>query len=275
MKKDWLFVSLGAGVQSSALLMLYYFGILKPMPDAAIFADTQAEPFYVYENLQRLTEAVKDRIPVLVETRGSLLEEELNPDTHVVKTGANKDKKFSRSPFFFMGKDGKVGMGERQCTSNYKIDVIQKGMRRFLGYEPRKRIKETVHSAIGISRDEIMRMKDSRAAWITNIFPLVDIDYTRTDCLRYLKGLGLPEPMRSACYFCPFRSNGEWREMREQSPETFALAVEFDRKLREVPTYFKDQYVHRSCKPLSEVAVDIDNQPSLFESLECEGMCGV
>lgn len=273
-KKDWLFVSLGAGVQSSAMLMLYYHGKLKPMPDAEIFADTQAEPPYVYETLQRLTAIVKDKIPVLVETRGSLLKDELNPGLHVTKSGANKGKKFSKSPFFFMGDTGKVGMGGRQCTADYKIDVIQKGMRRFMGYQPRQRIKESVRSAIGISRDEIMRMKDSRATWIKNIFPLVDLNYTRTDCLQYMADLGLPAPMRSACYFCPFRSNEEWNEMKRRSPETFALAVEFDRKLREVPTYFKKQYVHRSCKPLSEVAMDIDKQPSLFEN-ECEGMCGV
>lgn len=272
--KEYLFLSLGAGVQSSAMLMMYYYGVLEPMPDAAIFADTQGEPPYVYANLTCLTEAVKDKIPVLVVTRGSLLEDDLNPEFALVKSGHDKGKKFPKCPLFFQSAD-REGMGRRNCTSDYKIKVISQGIRRFLGYEPRQRTKVPVRSAIGISLDEWMRMKDHRAGWIKNIWPLIDAKYTRSDCLRYLKSLGMPEPLRSACYFCPYRSNAEWREMKERSPETFALAVDFDRKLREVPTYFKNQYVHRSLRPLGEVFLDDDSHPSLFEGLECEGMCGV
>jgi hypothetical protein len=62
--------------------------------------------------------------------------------------------------------------------------------------------------------------------------------------------------------------------MQQHSLETFELAVEFDRKLREVPTYFKPQYIHRSAMPLNEAQLGI-NHPSLFEAYECEGMCGV
>jgi len=43
-------LSLGAGVQSSALaLMLENKDINYPMPDFAVFADTQSEPQEVYE----------------------------------------------------------------------------------------------------------------------------------------------------------------------------------------------------------------------------------
>lgn len=37
-------ISLGAGVQSSAMALMATAGEIGPMPDAAIFADTQAEP---------------------------------------------------------------------------------------------------------------------------------------------------------------------------------------------------------------------------------------
>ena len=42
-------VSLGAGVQSSAMALMFAKGELTPMPDGAIFADTGAEPQYVYD----------------------------------------------------------------------------------------------------------------------------------------------------------------------------------------------------------------------------------
>lgn len=37
-------ISLGAGVQSSTMALMAAHGELTPMPDAAIFADTQDEP---------------------------------------------------------------------------------------------------------------------------------------------------------------------------------------------------------------------------------------
>ena len=42
-------LSLGAGVQSSALALMFAKGELTPMPAGAIFADTGAEPKYVYD----------------------------------------------------------------------------------------------------------------------------------------------------------------------------------------------------------------------------------
>lgn len=47
-------ISLGAGVQSSTLALMAVHGEITPMPDAAIFADTQAEPQSVYKWLDWL-----------------------------------------------------------------------------------------------------------------------------------------------------------------------------------------------------------------------------
>jgi len=41
-------ISLGAGVQSSTMALMAAHGEITPMPDCAIFADTQAEPKVVY-----------------------------------------------------------------------------------------------------------------------------------------------------------------------------------------------------------------------------------
>lgn len=44
MEKQWNVLSLGAGVQSSALALMASAGEIGPMPDFAVFADTQDEP---------------------------------------------------------------------------------------------------------------------------------------------------------------------------------------------------------------------------------------
>lgn len=48
-------LSLGAGVQSSCIALMATAGLITPMPEAAIFADTQSEPQDVYDYLKYLT----------------------------------------------------------------------------------------------------------------------------------------------------------------------------------------------------------------------------
>lgn len=64
------YLSLGAGVQSSTLALMAAAGEVTPMPDGAIFADTQAEPASVYRWLDRLETMLP--FPVHRVTAGSL-----------------------------------------------------------------------------------------------------------------------------------------------------------------------------------------------------------
>ena len=64
------FISLGAGVQSSAMAFMAAHGEITPMPEAAIFADTQAEPQSVYDWLDWLEKQLP--FPVYRVTKGDL-----------------------------------------------------------------------------------------------------------------------------------------------------------------------------------------------------------
>ena len=68
-------LSLGAGVQSSVLALMAAQEEITPMPDFAVFADTQAEPPHVYEWLKWLE--TKLPFPVHYVTKGNLTEESL------------------------------------------------------------------------------------------------------------------------------------------------------------------------------------------------------
>ena len=54
--RHYVFLSLGAGIQSTALAVLLDRGVIEgcPRPEAAVFADTMAEPLHVYETLDWL-----------------------------------------------------------------------------------------------------------------------------------------------------------------------------------------------------------------------------
>lgn len=64
-------LSLGAGVQSSVMALMAAKGQITPMPDYAIFADTQAEPDHLYFWLDWLEKQLP--FPVIRVTRGICL----------------------------------------------------------------------------------------------------------------------------------------------------------------------------------------------------------
>ena len=258
-------LSLGAGVQSSALAYLYQDGILPDPPAFAVFADTQREPEAVYKYFQHLKKDIKC-FPIYETTQGDLGE-----------------KPF-KIPFFLQKEDGKVGMGWRQCTSDYKIRAVHQEIRTQIGLKKRQRWNVHVEMILGISTDEIERCRLAKDKWQTNIFPLIGLDYSRDQCLEYLKETGRPLPPKSSCYFCPYRNDKAWKQMKEQNPEDFKKACDYDKYLRsdKVLTMSKNkhkhkQFVHRSCTPLGEVKFKDKGKIDAY-SLDdaCDGlMCGL
>lgn len=269
---DFTYLSLGAGVQSSALLVLACQEPLVPKPDVAIFADTGDEPYWVYDYLEILKDfAAGYGVKVEIASNGTLSDWVINRQ--------RQGKRFVNVPLYTAGPDGlKQGMLRRQCTREFKIAPIEKKVRELLGYKPRQRVRERVRAMMGISIDEATRMKPSRTAWVTNSYPLVDLAINRHACVEIVKDAGLPEPQKSACVFCPYHSDAYWAWMKEEHPEVFQEAVDFDYAIRDMTMAGREQpgYVHRSCQPLDEVEFQTgdENQIDLF-TMECEGMCGV
>ncbi len=263
-------ISLGAGVQSSAMALMAAHGEITPMPDLAIFADTQAEPAHVYQWLDWLEGQLP--FPVHRVSHGNLL--------RAVLTG-NDGQRFAPPPFYTSTPDGlREGLLRRQCTREYKIQPIQKKLRELAGYKPRQRMPEnTVVQWIGISLDEIQRMKDAPERWCSNRWPLIEKRMTRLHCLEWMRDHGYNElPQKSACTFCPYHDDATWQQMKTRDPSSFAQAVAVDRAIREgFAKTDQKLYVHRSLIPLENVdftAPDVDQVQFTFMD-ECDGMCGV
>lgn len=262
-------ISLGAGVQSSTLALMAARGEIGPMPDAAIFADTQWEPAEVYAWLAWLETQLP--FPVYHVTNGNLRER--------VVSG-----KYSSIPAFVRGPDGKAGgMVNRSCTRDHKIVPIIRKVRELVGLTRKVAPKQPiVEQWIGISTDELQRLKDSREKFIHHRWPLIELRMSRSDCLRWMADRQYPTPQKSACIGCPFHSNAEWRQI-QQDPAAWADAVAADRSLRSSATYRAmtkgEMFLHRSCVPLDEANLGTEAQKAGqvefgFDG-ECEGMCGV
>ena len=265
------YLSLGAGVQSSTLALMAALGQVTPMPTAAIFADTQAEPPDVYRWLDWLEKQLP--FPVHRVTAGSLEKAVLTP--HVSKAGKTYHK--TAIPFFTRSESGEIGrIMHRTCTRDYKIKPIVKAFR-LLASVKRGAKTPALVQWIGISMDEITRVKPARDPWIVSRWPLIEQGMTRAGCIEWMLSHGFPEPPRSACEWCPLKHNREWMRQKESDPASFARAVTFDRKARELRGAGSEVYVHNDAVPLDQVDLrsDTDRGQGTLWDEECEGMCGV
>jgi len=263
-------ISLGAGVQSSVMAIMAAKGDL-PKPDCAIFADTGYEPKKVYAYLEFLKKILP--YPVYVVSKGNIKKDMLD--------SIDNGTRFPTAPFFTQAEiTGKKGMLRRQCTADYKIVPIRKKIRELCGVKYGKHFPKDkyVEQWIGISTDEIQRMKPARDKYILNRHPLIEAKMSRQDCIDYLKKENIPLPEKSACIVCPYHNDAYWHFMKTERQEEFADAVEFDKNIRTGSRNVRDKlYLHRSCKPLDEVEFnkkENDKQLDMFNN-ECEGMCGV
>lgn len=287
-------LSLGLGVQSTAVARMIDAGEFgDDVPDVAIFADTMGEPRYVYETLRQLQGHNSGiRTPIEIVSVGSLADQLLGTSQGLGQSDA-------RPPFYVKNPDGTRGILRRQCTGDFKIDPIRKKIRELVGLRPGQsyRSHPTVKAAglkrgesppilaeqwICISLDEAVRMRDSAHAWLRNRYPLIEKRMTREDCKAWLAARGFDVPAKSACVFCPFRSDLEWIHLRDHDPEGFEIACRIDEALRsrDFIRIAGEAYLHSSLVPLRDVVLNATPRPAKWFQPdmwgnECEGMCGV
>lgn len=214
------------------------------LPDAVIHCDTQWERKASIEIKKFYTKWFEDHdVPVLETTAGNI--RELGAEEHI------------HIPFFTQ--DG--GPLNRQCTRHFKIDPAKKAMRRFAGFDPTKpphpKPGQFVNW-IGYSIDEFDRMKNNGPKYLNPVYPLIEYGVHRWESIGAFERLGLPVPVRSACVCCPYRRASEWIELKEQSPEEFKDAVEFDYANRHNPLADKGStaaalYLWNGLLPLDQV----------------------
>lgn len=266
-------VSLGAGVQSTTMLLMAARGELGEKPDFAVFSDTGWEPKHVMKHLEWLkAEVGKYGVEVIITNNGNIRDDLI--------ASVNGGKRFASLPFFIINEDGTQGISRRQCTNEYKIQPVRKAIRTKLGYVPRQRVKENVRLWMGISTDEIQRVKPSRDKWIENYYPLIENNMSRGDCLDWMRKNGYPRPPKSSCIGCPFHNDLMWLDMKENDPEAFADAVFIDGEIKKLPRFKGQAFLHRAMVPLDQVDFKARLQNKQMDLIndfinECEGMCGV
>jgi hypothetical protein len=358
-------LSLGAGVQSTTLLLLSASGELEHL-DAAIFADTGAEPQAVYDHLDRLEEQVAKPagIPIYRVSYGNLGDDlldadrmamipayTLGPEKTVTVVDAqgpcpqpcgwlkwhNKWTQALRQRDIL---DGSVlpgqealqaradaerpktcstcndtglvatrshtevrrdkGMLGRKCTQTYKLRPLLDQVRLLLGASTstfdckacaatgqrvapwrakrgedaagvcsvcrgtrqRRRVGQppaglVAEQWVGFSTDEVTRISDrGDTRYSKSRYPLLELGMSREQCIAYLRRHGWGTVAKSACTFCPYRGNAEWRQMRDTDPRSWQEATSFDEAYRVGAGMRGKRYLHITCTPLATAPID-------------------
>jgi len=115
--------------------------------------------------------------------------------------------------------------------------------------------------------------------YTTKRYPLLELGMSRKDCQRWLDKRGWGHTTKSACIGCPLHGNKAWRNLRDNHPDQWADAIDFDRRIRKggargLPLN-GEAFLHASRVPLNQAPIDRwsrreygELQGDLFDLLE-------
>lgn len=235
--------SFGGGVQSTAMAILAVQN--KIDVDAFVFCDTGFEQSIVFDFLHAFT------LPML---------EKAGIPFYVAKA-FDYSSQFAdmELPPFFTIIDDKEGRSPAFCSSLWKKRVFE----RFCN----EKFKSKKYNILmGFSIDEIHRAARMKSTKKNNyVFPLLDLQMRRGDCIALVQRTFDTEPPRSSCYMCPNHTQKEWAHvMQSQDREK---VIEFDKTVLAPKGYFLTSQFKRI-----EECDFIDEHEVMFTRL-CSGGC--
>ncbi len=200
-------IAYGGGVNSTALIIMCVQ--MRIEIDYIFFADTGAEKPHTYSFLRLFDKwLVSNGMPSI----------------NIVKPKITLEQRCLEDRCF----PSKV-YGNSSCSHRFKIQPAAKfvnnlPMAKAIWAEGKKVIK-----FIGIDADEAHRAKIQSDAKYNYEYPLVEWEMGRDACLEVIKNQGLPNPGKSACFFCPSSKQPEIRLLQQQYPALAERAKEIER----------------------------------------------
>ncbi len=115
-----------------------------------------------------------------------------------------------------------LAYGFKSCSQRFKIQPQDKFINnQFL-------VTDRIVKMIGFDADEPQRASATFEDKFTRIYPLIEWDMGRDECIQSIKNTGLALPGKSACYFCPNSKVHEIKWLEQNHPDLLerALAIE-------------------------------------------------
>lgn len=263
-------LSCGAGMQSTALALMSCENVkspgkypMVPVYDLVCFCDLGKEPPWVMKQVNFVKQVCENAGIKFEILKSPLYEDYLKNFGH---------QRVVSVPFWTVNEDGKKGKMLRNCTLEYKINLIQKYVRwEILGYKKGQRTKPEdmkIHEMhIGFSYEERRRCRENPHKMFYNVFPLVDMKLERKDNYAYIKDVWGLETKASACTFCPFHRNYFFQYLKTNAKQEYRDLVAFDHLLETEQPNTKitsKLYISRSRKRIAELSEEECNDAEYF-----------
>ena len=188
-------VAYGAGTNSTAMLVgLHERG---EKVDLILFADTGGERPETYRHVQVVSEWCKSvGFPEIIVVRSETksLEQDCLDRRHLPS----------------------LAYGFKTCSLRFKKEPQDKYIRH--------NVKCEYTRLIGIDAGESQRAKEFEGTR----YPLIEWDWCRDECVAAIDRAGLPQPGKSACFFCPSSKPKEILELQRKHPDLLARALEME-----------------------------------------------
>lgn len=268
-------LSFGAGMQSTALALMSCQNAtaetpvfpLVPIYDDVVFCDLGMEPPWVMKQVEFTRRACEEAGIHFTVLKSPLHEDFMQ----------NFGKRRTVSiPWWTVKENGHKSRMPRNCTLDYKVNVISKYVRwELLGYKKGQRLREEDKKAhemhMGFSYEERRRCKESPNPMFINRFPLVDMHLVRADNYAYIRDVWGLETKASACTFCPFHRNYFFQYLKENEQDEYRRLIQVDELLRDKnpkPPMDSDLFISRSQKRIADLT------PEECNDAECFNYCG-
>ena len=234
-------ISYGAGVNSTAILVLAAQGRLDYPAFRCVFSDTGDERPETYKYLSKVAVpfAQKHEIPVDI----------VRPPETVLQRWRRLKVTGSRII--------------RSCTDHAKIQPIKKHLAEHGDPDDTQ--------LIGIHAGESHRAKSK----IGIAYPLVDMQIDHEACVEIIKAAGLPVPVKSGCWHCPFMRKAEVIELINKAPQKFQQIIDLEDAANQAHPRLK-KFTHFGNRPAREwrdggplfVMVENDIPCSCFDGID-------
>lgn len=231
--------SYGGGTQSIAIGLLVAEGKL-PRPDLIVMADTDLETTETWEYLDTVMK------PIFADLR---------LEFHIAPHALAKVDMYSLKGDLLIPAYTQNGKLPTFCSSEWKTRVVRRYIKS-LGVQH-------CDMWLGMSTDEIERLKPADVNWIQHVWPLVGmprgvgygVQMNCRDCVQYIANQGKPEPPKSCCVICPHRRNPQWERQKRLYPQDHRKAVAIGKVILEndLKSGHSGVWLHEDRKPLDEI----------------------
>ena len=187
-----MIVSYGAGTNSTAMLV----GLLEhnERPDFILFADTGGERPETYRHIKVVNDWCQFvGFPLIVTVR----------EKETLEENCLRRKALPG-----------IAYGFKSCSEHYKARPQKRWLKE-------QGIKGQFLVGIDAGESHRAKLEDVR-------YPLIEWDWGREECIEAIERSGLPQPGKSACFFCPSTKKPEILKIKSDHPDLFERALRLE-----------------------------------------------